>query len=94
MPHKDKPTSLDTVRKRWEEQLREIDEAALIVLKGHLLIEEMLETIISTFVFHPPFIKEARLTFANQSLACPLNVTPGTGQCNVGNCTEAKQPSQ
>jgi hypothetical protein len=43
MPQKDKPTSLDTVRKRWEEQLRDVDEAALIVLKGHLLIEEMLE---------------------------------------------------
>jgi hypothetical protein len=75
MAEQNPATSLDAVRKQWEEQLRAVDEAALIVLKGHLLIEEMLETIISTFVFHPQFIKDARLTFSKKvSLARSMSL--------------------
>jgi hypothetical protein len=37
-----------------------------VVLKGHLLIEEALNGIISNFVFHSEHIGEARLSFAQK----------------------------
>ena len=53
-----------------EERLRRIgahlyfaDDIMLVVLKGHLLIEDSLMTIIRKFVPHGEFINEARLNF-------------------------------
>jgi len=46
-----------------QEHLSQVDEVALIVLKGHLLIEESLGRIISNFVFHEDKIDSARLSF-------------------------------
>lgn len=60
------PDSLEELQQRFEEQLRHVDEVALIVLKGHLLIEEMLDSIISKFVFHPEFLEAANLRFAQK----------------------------
>jgi hypothetical protein len=51
---------------KLEEHLRFVDESALVVLKGHLVIEETLGEIISTFVFHGEYLEEARLTFAQK----------------------------
>jgi hypothetical protein len=55
--------TLDDMQQRIEETFCHVDETALIVLKGHLLIEEALEAIISTFVHHAAFIENARLGF-------------------------------
>jgi len=49
----------------WE-HMATIDEVALVVLKGHLLIEESLGRIISWFVFHADKLDSARLSFAQQ----------------------------
>ena len=57
---------LDGLKQRIAEQFRYVDETALIVLKGHLLIEESLDSIISTFVFHPEFVKRANLRFGQK----------------------------
>ena len=57
------PEPLDEMRRRIEEQFRHVDETALVVLKGHLLIEEALDAIISRFVHHAAFVEEARLRF-------------------------------
>jgi hypothetical protein len=58
--------SLNEVRQRFEEHFRSLDETTLVVLKGHLLIEEMLDSIISNFVFHPEFVEAAKLRFAQK----------------------------
>ena len=55
------PEPLDEMRRRIEEQFRHVDETALVVLKGHLLIEEALDAIISRFGHHAAFVEEARL---------------------------------
>lgn len=60
------PEPLEEMRQRIEEQFRHVDETAVVVLKGHLLIEEALDTIISKFVHHAAFIEEARLRFAQK----------------------------
>ena len=44
----------------------ESDDAALIVLKGHLVLEERLTAVIEKFVFEPDFIDRARLSFAQK----------------------------
>jgi hypothetical protein len=41
----------------------EIDRESLVVLKGHLLIEESLNFIIENFVHHSDFINKANLSF-------------------------------
>jgi hypothetical protein len=51
---------------KMNEHLTYIDETALIVLKGHLLIEEALGEIIETFVHHADQLENARLTFAQK----------------------------
>jgi tRNA(Phe) wybutosine-synthesizing methylase Tyw3 len=48
------------------EHLRKVDELTLVILKGHLVIEEQLERIITTFVFHPSYIEESNLRFAQK----------------------------
>jgi hypothetical protein len=52
--------------RRFREQMQHVDEVAQIVLKGHLLLEEQLERIIGTFVFHPKYIQDADLSFARK----------------------------
>ena len=51
---------------KLEEHLRYVDESALVILKGHLVIEETLGEIISTFVFHGEHLEGARITFAQK----------------------------
>jgi len=57
---------LDEIRQRMEQQFRHVDETVLVVLKGHLLIEEALDAIISKFVHHATFVEEASLRFAQK----------------------------
>jgi len=44
----------------------ERDDEALIVLKGHLVIEELITAAIEKFVWHGEYIERARLTFAHK----------------------------
>jgi hypothetical protein len=66
----------DEMLNRVREHFGYVDETALIVLKGHLLVEESLDSIISKFVFHPEFLEMANLGFAQKvSIARALNLT-------------------
>jgi uncharacterized Rmd1/YagE family protein len=60
---------------RFTEQMSQVDALALVVLKGHLLLEEQLERILGTFVFHPEHLEAARLSFAQKvSLARSISL--------------------
>jgi len=54
----------------WQKKLvalfAEFDELSLLILKGHLLVEEALNSIIEKFVFHPEPLEETRLGFAQK----------------------------
>lgn len=57
-------------KKRLEEKHKElakvfgkIDTESIVILKGHLLLEESLNFIIENFVHHSDFINKAKLTF-------------------------------
>ena len=56
----------DAMMRRIEQHFGHMDETVIVVLKGHLLIEEALDTIISGFVFHPEFIQSANLRFSHK----------------------------
>ncbi|MEM5563846.1 hypothetical protein WNY78_01960 [Psychroserpens sp. AS72] len=46
----------------------ELDESSIIVIKGHLLVEESLNNIIENFVHHSGIIQKARLSFSQKIL--------------------------
>lgn len=54
------------LQKKFEEHFATVDATAQIVLKGHLLIEEALDTILCKFVFHPEYFESANLRFAQK----------------------------
>ena len=63
-PHKpEKYELLVSVVKRFAEQMQAIDELTVVILKGHLLIEEILERIITKFVHHGNYVLNAGLRF-------------------------------
>jgi hypothetical protein len=65
----------DARQKRFLEQMEQVDEDVLVVLKGHLLIEEALTRIIGKFVFHPDLVDHLRLRFAQRvDLARSLSI--------------------
>jgi hypothetical protein len=52
---------------RFAEHMPEGDDLTLIVLKGHLLIEEMLERIIRTIVAHGDLLEDTKITFTQKA---------------------------
>ena len=56
----------DARYKKILEHFEHVDETVLVVLKGHLLIEEALAAIIEGFVFHPEFMQAASLRFGHK----------------------------
>jgi hypothetical protein len=54
------------LQRKFEEHFATVDATAQIVLKGHLLIEEALDTILGKFVFHPEYLEGANLRFTQK----------------------------
>ena len=46
---------------RFQKHMEKIDDLALVVLKGHLILEEQIDRIVEKFVFHPEFLEKAEL---------------------------------
>ena len=63
-----------------------VDDEALVVLKGQLIVEKKLDEIIEAFVFHPEQLETARLSFAQKvaiarSLSLERQVQGGSSTC-------------
>ena len=56
----------DPLLAKFTEHFQHVDAVAQVVLKAHLLIEEALDRIVGKFVFHPEFLEDSRLTFAQK----------------------------
>jgi len=54
------------LQKKFEEHFSTVDATAQIILKGHLLIEEALDSILGKFVFHSEYFESANLRFAQK----------------------------
>ena len=62
--------TLEEVRAKFTDQLRNIDDVAQIVLKGHLVMEEVITESIQTFLLHKEFVEGARLQFHQKLQLC------------------------
>jgi len=47
----------------YDRHTRDVDELAQVVLKGHLVIESVLDNIIGLMLFHPEYMADVRLGF-------------------------------
>ena len=61
------PSDIDATIERFRQEMAHVDEAAQVLLKGHLLIEEALTSILERHVFHPEHLADARLSFHQKS---------------------------
>jgi hypothetical protein len=55
---------LDKYRAEYEKHLGEVDEVALHILKGHLIIESVLDNLLAQIFFYPKYI---RLSFTQKA---------------------------
>ena len=65
--NKSRSKFLEEQRERFLRHLSEVDDLTLVVLKGHLLMEELLNDIIADFCELPEYVEEARLSFFHKS---------------------------
>jgi len=56
--------TLINAMEKFKSNLMGLSEIDLIILRGHLLLEEYLYNAICEFVFHPTFIKKADMSFS------------------------------
>ncbi len=63
------PTLAD-IQAKLTEELRYVDDVAQIVLKGHLVMEELMSEALSTFLLHEEFLEPARLQFYQKLNLC------------------------
>lgn len=55
--------TLQEIQKRFTDELQYVDDVAQIVLKGHLVMEEVMTTSIATFLLHSEYVEACRLQF-------------------------------
>jgi hypothetical protein len=63
-------TTLDEIRTRFTDQLQFVDDVAQVILKGHLVVEEVMTESIRTFVHHGDLLEECRLQFHQKLQLC------------------------
>lgn len=62
--------TLAEIQVKLAEELRYVDDVAQIVLKGHLVMEELMNEALSTFLLHEEFLEPARLQFYQKLNLC------------------------
>src|ERR1700722_1503850 len=68
-------------RERLFRILPATDDLTLVLLKGHLLLEEELNSFLENYTFHYSALKDARLTFRHKlQIACSLCPIPPDGK--------------
>jgi hypothetical protein len=63
-------TTLDEIRTRFTDQLQTVDDVAQVILKGHLVMEEIMTDSIKSFVHHGELIENCRLQFHQKLQLC------------------------
>jgi hypothetical protein len=68
-------TTHEEALKRFTDELNQVDDVAQIVLKGHLVIEGLMNEAIETFVLHGEFVETANLRFHQKIALCRASST-------------------
>ena len=63
-------TSLQDIQKKFTDEVQYVDDLAQIVLKGHLVMEDLMTEAIQTFLLHGEFIESVRLQFHQKLALC------------------------
>jgi hypothetical protein len=53
---------------RFRQEMESVDDVAHVLLKGHLLLEEAISSVLDQYVFHREHLAQARLSFAQKAL--------------------------
>lgn len=61
---------LSEIQRLFTDEVRYIDDAAQIVLKGHLVVEDIFNRAIESFVLHGEHVEKARLQFHQKLELC------------------------
>lgn len=78
---KSMPKHLERYNKEFKKHLGEVDELQQYILKGHLVIESILDNVIKLIFFHPEHIQDGRFGFmhkVNLARAFALNKNKST----------------
>jgi len=62
--------TLEELQKRFTDEIRYVDDIAQVVLKGHLVMEDLMTEAIQTFLFHGDMIEDAQFRFAQKIALC------------------------
>jgi hypothetical protein len=62
--------TLAEIQARLFDELRYVDDVAQIVLKGHLVMEELMNEALGTYLLHEEFLEPARLQFSQKLALC------------------------
>jgi hypothetical protein len=63
-------STLQEIQNRFMSEIAYVDDLSQIILKGHLVIEEIMTEAITRFVFHSEIAKEAKLQFHQKLTIC------------------------
>lgn len=75
---------LDDIQKTFYEEIRYIDDTAQILLKGHLVVEDLMNKALEAFVLHGEHVEDARLQF-NQKLELCKAISVSENKNNMWN---------
>ncbi|MFZ5616002.1 MAG: hypothetical protein ACOZAA_01590 [Pseudomonadota bacterium] len=65
-----KDISLKDLQDQFVAELKEVDDVAQIVLKGHLVIEGLMNDALNTYLLHGECLDGARLNFSQKTALC------------------------
>src|ERR1700694_1634976 len=60
------PSHLQKYFDAFGDYVHKVDPLALVILKGHLIVESALDNILSVLFFYPEHLREARLGFVQK----------------------------
>lgn len=63
-------TTLEDIQKRFSEEVKYVDDTAQILLKGHLVAEDLMNQALEAFVLHGEHVDDARLQFHQKLELC------------------------
>lgn len=75
---------LDDIQNKFYEEVRYVDDAAQILLKGHLVAEDLMNQALEAFVLHGEHVEDARLQF-NQKLELCKAISVSDNKNNMWN---------
>jgi hypothetical protein len=62
--------TLEDIQNRFYDEVKYVDESSQILLKGHLVVEDLMNQALEAFVFHGEIIEDARLQFHQKLDLC------------------------